>query len=256
MEGGHRKPAAPRRRPPVPGRRPRGPSRAGGAGPARRARGARSGRAGERPRRPVVGVPDVAGQLARRPSRTSPRAGRRRRPRSSVTRSASCTPSLPSGSRFCRACSTATATTRGWRGRSRRRVRSEWDRIRAAGDVLTHTDYWSGNVVWRDGELTGIVDWSGGVARAARLRRRLVPPRPRAALQTSGLPTCSWRPTRSGSEKRFRTWLSWDTWAAARSHDQVETWVPNYAPLGRPDLTADELRRRHERWTARLIEGA
>jgi Ser/Thr protein kinase RdoA (MazF antagonist) len=28
--------------------------------------------------------------------------------------------------------------------------------------VLTHCDYWSGNVVWRDGRLTGIVDWSDG----------------------------------------------------------------------------------------------
>ena len=33
--------------------------------------------------------------------------------------------------------------------------------------MLTHSDYWSGNVVWRDGVLTGIVDWSGG-ARGPR----------------------------------------------------------------------------------------
>jgi len=33
--------------------------------------------------------------------------------------------------------------------------------------VLTHCDYWSGNVVWRDGVLAGIVDWSGA-ARGPR----------------------------------------------------------------------------------------
>jgi hypothetical protein len=46
----------------------------------------------------------------------------------------------------------------------------------------------------------------------------------------------------------------WDGWAVARSHDAVETWAPNYAPLGRADLTGQELRRRHSRWTARVLE--
>jgi aminoglycoside phosphotransferase (APT) family kinase protein len=46
-------------------------------------------------------------------------------------------------------------------------IRSGWRQITASVDVLTHYDYWSGNVVWRDGKLTGIVDWSGG-ARGPR----------------------------------------------------------------------------------------
>jgi hypothetical protein len=45
----------------------------------------------------------------------------------------------------------------------------------------------------------------------------------------------------------------WDSWAAARSHHTVETWVPNYAPLGRPDLDERELRCRHSRWTKHLL---
>jgi len=48
----------------------------------------------------------------------------------------------------------------------------------------------------------------------------------------------------------------WDGWAVARSHDTVETWVPNYAPLVRADLNGHELRRRHSLWTARLSEQA
>ena len=40
-------------------------------------------------------------------------------------------------------------------------VRSQWSQIIGSSEVLTHCDYWSGNVVWRDGTLTGIVDWSG-----------------------------------------------------------------------------------------------
>ncbi len=46
--------------------------------------------------------------------------------------------------------------------------------------------------------------------------------------------------------------LLWDAWAVARSHDMVETWVANYAPLGRGDLDEGELRRRHSLWATRL----
>ena len=44
-----------------------------------------------------------------------------------------------------------------------------------------------------------------------------------------------------------------DLWAVARSHDGVEGWVPNYGDLGRGDLTAAQLRRRHAAWTRRLV---
>jgi len=50
--------------------------------------------------------------------------------------------------------------------------------------------------------------------------------------------------------------LMWDLWAVARSHEQVESWVPNYRDLGRADLTAAKLRKRHTAWTHYLIEQA
>ena len=45
-----------------------------------------------------------------------------------------------------------------------------------------------------------------------------------------------------------------DLWAVARSHSAVEEWVENYRGVGRPDLTASVLRRRHAAWTERLLE--
>jgi hypothetical protein len=42
-------------------------------------------------------------------------------------------------------------------------------------------------------------------------------------------------------------------WAAARSCENVESWVPNYRDLGRADLTAKELRKRHTAWTRDLL---
>lgn len=132
-------------------------------------------------------------------------------------------------------------------------IRSSWPRIIASPDVLTHSDYWSGNVVWRDGALTGIVDWSGG-ARGPR----------GFDVSWCRLDLC----LRFGDsvadvflgayEDAIGHPLSdialWDGWALARSYDRVETWTPNYRPLGRADLDERELRRRHSEWTTRLLE--
>lgn len=133
------------------------------------------------------------------------------------------------------------------------RVRSQWSRISGAPEVLTHFDYWSGNVVWRDGALTGIVDWSGA-ARGPRAydvgwcRLDLV------LLFDERIADVFLAAYEDGIGGAIGDVALWDDWAAARSHDGVETWAPNYAPLGRADLTGRELRRRHARWTARLLE--
>jgi aminoglycoside phosphotransferase (APT) family kinase protein len=133
------------------------------------------------------------------------------------------------------------------------RVRSGWGQIVAAGDVLTHHDYWSGNVVFREGELTGIVDWQGAVRGPrgfdvgwCRLDLILLFDEPVADVFLLAYED------RIG--RRLDDLALSDEWAVARSHDMVETWTPNYAPLGRADLTPAELRRRHSRWTARLLE--
>jgi aminoglycoside phosphotransferase (APT) family kinase protein len=40
-------------------------------------------------------------------------------------------------------------------------VAARWDTVASAPAVLTHYDFWSGNTLWKDGTLTGVVDWSG-----------------------------------------------------------------------------------------------
>jgi aminoglycoside phosphotransferase (APT) family kinase protein len=132
-------------------------------------------------------------------------------------------------------------------------VRARWSQIVASPEVLTHGDYWSGNVVWRDGRLTGIVDWPSG-ARGPRgfdlgwcrldlvlLFGEEIADDFLAAYETeTGEPVADAR--------------LWDCWAIARSEDIVGSWGPNYRPLGRADLGEAELRRRHAQWTARLRE--
>ncbi|HKF82228.1 MAG TPA: aminoglycoside phosphotransferase family protein [Solirubrobacterales bacterium] len=132
-------------------------------------------------------------------------------------------------------------------------VRSHWPQVIAAPEVLTHGDYWSGNVVWRDGKLTGIVDWSGA-SRGPRgfdlgwCRLDLV------LLFDEPIADEFLAAYEAGVSQPVGGMGLWDCWAAARSHEGVASWVPNYLPLGRADLDQDELRRRHARWTARLRE--
>lgn len=130
-------------------------------------------------------------------------------------------------------------------------VRSRWAQITASPEVLIHGDHWSGNVVWRDGKLTGIVDWSAA-SRGPRgfdlgwCRLDL------ALLSDERIADEFLAAYEAEAGQDVGEMHLWDCWAAARSEDTVASWVPNYAPLGRADLDEGELRRRHGRWTERL----
>ena len=134
-------------------------------------------------------------------------------------------------------------------------VRSRWSEVAAASQVLVHCDYWSGNVVWRDGMLTGIVDWSDG-SRGPRgfdlgwCRLDLV------LLFDEQIADDFLAAYEAEAGQAVADTRLWDCWAVARSHDAVGSWPPNYQPLGRADLDEDELRRRHAQWTARLRKRA
>jgi aminoglycoside phosphotransferase (APT) family kinase protein len=133
------------------------------------------------------------------------------------------------------------------------RIRRDWPEITACPEVLTHSDYWSGNVVWREGVLTGIVDWSGAARGPrgfdvgwCRLDLFLLFDERVAEVFLAAYQDAAGHPIADVGV--------WDAWAVARSHDMVETWAANYQPLGRADLDEVELRRRHSQWTSRLLE--
>jgi aminoglycoside phosphotransferase (APT) family kinase protein len=131
-------------------------------------------------------------------------------------------------------------------------VAASWKLVASAPRVLTHHDFWSGNVVWDDGVLTGIVDWSGGALGPpgfdvgwCRLDLYL--------LHGERIADKFLNSYQAASQSVLPDPLLWDLWAVARSHGIVETWVPNYRDLGRSDLTAAELRSRHSAWTENLL---
>lgn len=134
------------------------------------------------------------------------------------------------------------------------RIRASWPRITTSREVLTHSDYWSGNVVWHSGALSGIVDWSGG-RRAPRgydvgwCRLDLY------LLFGNTVADVFLAAYEDAIDHPLGDVALWDGWAVARSYDRVESWTPNYRPLGRPDLDEHELRRRHSQWTRRVLRG-
>jgi aminoglycoside phosphotransferase (APT) family kinase protein len=132
------------------------------------------------------------------------------------------------------------------------RVLASWRRVTTAPEVLVHGDFWSGNVVARNGVVTGVVDWSGAVRGprgydVAWCRLDLV------LLFEQTIADAFLVAYEAAAGVNVRNVWSWDSWAAARSHSNVETWEPNYAPLGRADLTPSVLKDRHNLWTKTLL---
>ena len=99
--------------------------------------------------------------------------------------------------------------------------------------MLTHYDFWSGNTLWQDGTLTGVVDWSGAALGPrgydlgwCRLDLYL--------LYDERSPMRSLNSYGRASAVTLPDPLLYDLWAVARSHHGVESWVPNYRDLGVP----------------------
>ena len=118
--------------------------------------------------------------------------------------------------------------------------------------VLTHGDFWSGNTVWAGDRLAGVVDWSGAMSAPRGVDLAWC----RQDLVLLGSPTAADRflaAYETAAGRRVRDVHAWDVVAAARADTYVETWAPNYAGIGRPEVTGRVLRERFDAWVASLI---
>lgn len=118
--------------------------------------------------------------------------------------------------------------------------------------VLTHGDFWSGNTVWEGDRLTGIVDWSGAMSAPRGVDLAWC----RQDLVLLGSPEAADRfliAYQAASGHRVVDVHAWDAVAAARADPYVETWAPNYAGIGRPEITGRVLRERFDAWVRTLI---
>jgi aminoglycoside phosphotransferase len=134
-------------------------------------------------------------------------------------------------------------------------IAAHWQQINNEPLVLTHSDYWSGNVVWNNHHLSGVVDWNSGSLGPrgfdvgwCRLDLYLLFDEHTADVFLNSYETAF------GEE--LSAPALWDLWAVARSDETVHTWVPNYLDLGRSDLTAEALCKRHHEWTDNSLKRA
>lgn len=137
-------------------------------------------------------------------------------------------------------------------GPAAEQIIAAWDHILTSPSVLTHYDFQSGNVVWEGDTLSGVVDWAGAVLGPpgfdigwARFDLFL--------LYDEHLADVFLNAYNNAADVPLQDPTLWDLWTIARSHVGVEDWVPNYRDLGRLDLTAAELRRRHTTWTELVL---
>lgn len=132
-----------------------------------------------------------------------------------------------------------------------RRAQFEWATLDLSDPVLVHSDFWSGNALWKNDKLTGVVDWAGARQGPrgidlAWCRQDLV------LLGSTSAPDLFLAEYERGLGRPIDDIRAWDVQAAASAHERVETWLPNYHGIGRNDLTEAALRSRLDEWNAKL----
>lgn len=131
-------------------------------------------------------------------------------------------------------------------------ARAVWPRLQAEPAVFSHGDYWTGNILFDAGEVTGVVDWNG--ARPAPAGFDLAWCRQDLVLlgETDSADLLVSEYVRAGG-RAPEDLHAWDVFQAAHADPVVEEWTVNYAGIGRTEVDAEVLRHRLDGWIAHLL---
>jgi aminoglycoside phosphotransferase (APT) family kinase protein len=121
-------------------------------------------------------------------------------------------------------------------------------------DALLHGDYWPGNLLWKDGKLTAVLDWEEAelgdpLADIAVARLDLLWAFGEAAMHEF---------TERYREHRELDWnrlAHWDLAVTLRPMSNLALWASSYAapPIRRPDITEHSMREGHRRFVAQAL---
>lgn len=114
--------------------------------------------------------------------------------------------------------------------------------IRDRGDALVHGDYWTGNLLWRDRALVGVLDWDAAAigARGADVGKARLDLALHFGVKAAEDFTAHYQQL-VGSAPDQGFWNLRE--ALAGFPDPGLYWLPTYRALGSADLSADLVRR-------------
>lgn len=135
-------------------------------------------------------------------------------------------------------------------------IQSALNRITApvsSAAALLHGDFWPGNVLWRDGRLTAVLDWEDALignplADFAISRLDVLLIFGQQAMQTF---THAYQ---SLSSLNFAQLPYWDLRAARRAAPHLGEWPTGYAAYGRADITEATMRQAHTWFVAQALQ--
>jgi aminoglycoside phosphotransferase (APT) family kinase protein len=124
--------------------------------------------------------------------------------------------------------------------------------LRSNRPVLRHGDFWPGNILWRDGEVVGVIDWEDALvgeplADVAICRLDLW-----WILGQEGAREFTDR-YRSLTDFDFRDLPYWDLCASLRPITNIYEWSPAYPQLGRPDISTETMVRDHQQFVEQAL---
>lgn len=130
-------------------------------------------------------------------------------------------------------------------GRVRGALEAVWPLPSRNPEVLLHGDYWPGNIIWRDQQLAGIIDWEDAECgdplkdlAISRLDLLWILGKDAMILFTEHY--------QSMTTFDFTLLPYWDLCAVLRfirmAGPQIENWAAFFAPYGRKDITEQSIR--------------
>jgi aminoglycoside phosphotransferase (APT) family kinase protein len=130
-----------------------------------------------------------------------------------------------------------------------------WSHMRPAEVTLVHGDFWPGNVLWRYGRLSGVVDGEqvrrgDPIQDVGCCRLDLTLLFGPAAADTFVQEYVA----ASGREPRHL--FFWELFIASMALENVAHWIEGYHDLGRTDVTAEESQARLERFVTTALTTA
>ena len=137
-----------------------------------------------------------------------------------------------------------------------------WDTIRSlkqsAARVsygLVHTDLWAGNVLWHQGEITGVIDWEMAAYGDPAIDVAYC----RMSMCLVGMDEAAdhfLKAYESATDRRLENLKLWELVSAAGSMPDPASWLPYWRALGDTWSTPDTMRANYRRFVANALNRA